>query len=388
LFVGVATVVVVVVDGAVVVVVGATVVVVVGATVVVVVGATVVVVVGATVVVVVGATVVVVVGPTVVVVVVGATVVVVDPTVVVVVVGATVVVVVATVSRITCAAGGGVMACVVLGWVMNPPVTARRGVVVPGGSKGPAWPNCAGPGLLAALNPVNKHVVVVADPVPGVPPNGTTMLPAKIRSAVESTSVIPMLALPPATPFVVKTLPVLNVGSTNVRLLPVPIVAGPAAAVVGVLIVALDPLAATLTIVEPATMPPPDGPATNEPTSVARNVPAAAVRVVDPLVHDTLAIWRPRLGRSANVCVYVKVPVAVPSVDPTFAVTLTPMVGEKIVWFAPAMMGPISVIDAVPLAPNAAPVGAMLSGEAVISSPMMNGAVWPAPKPVPMQSAS
>jgi hypothetical protein len=62
-------------------------------------------------------------------------------------------------------------------------------------------------------------------------------------------------------------------------------------------------------------------------------------------------------------------------VEPTTAVTDTPIVGEKITSFAPAMTGPISVIVAVPEAPNDAPVAAMLSGDAVILSPMMKGAV-------------
>jgi len=273
----------------VVVVVGAAVVVVVEAPVVVVVGATVVVVVvAAAVVVVVGATVVVVVGATVVVVVVGATV-------VVVVVGATVEVEVLGPTRETNAAAGGVMAGVVLGCVMAPPVAATSGVVVPGGSKGAVWPNCAGPGVLAASKPVNRHVVVPAVPAPGLPPNGTVTAPPKMVKLAEVAETMPMLALPPAVPFVVNTLPELNVASVYVKLEPVPTVTGPAAAVVGALIVALDPSAATAVIVEFGLMPPPLGPATNVgfvavPTSDARNVPAAPVNVVAPLAHETFMI--------------------------------------------------------------------------------------------------
>jgi hypothetical protein len=67
-----------------------------------------------------------------------------------------------------------------------------------------------------------------------------------------------------------------------------------------------------------------------------------------------------------------------------------PIVAEKSVWFAPAMTGPISVIDAVPVAPNEAPVGAMLSLAALMLRPKKKGAVLPAPKPVvpELQSAS
>jgi hypothetical protein len=86
--------------------------------------------------------------------------------------------------------------------------------------------------------------------------------------------------------------------------------------------------------------------------------------------------------------VYAKVPVAVPSVEPTVADTEIPIVGENSTAFAPAMTGPINVIVAVPAAPNDAPVAATPSGDATTLRPTMNGAVWPAPSPVPMQSAS
>jgi hypothetical protein len=302
--------------GAVVVVVGPTVVVVDPGAVVVVVGAIVVVVVG-WVVVVVGAIVVVVVGWVVVVVgaivvVVGAIVVVVGAIVVVVgaivvVVGAIVVVVVAELVSVTKAAAGGVIICVVPGCEINPPLASTRGVVVPAGSNGAAEPDWAGPGFLAASKPVNtqKPVLAPGAPTPGLPPNGTLMwsVPLTSMKVAESTSMIPMLALPPATPLVVNALPVSNVESVNVRFWPVPIVAGPAAAVVATLMVALEPSAATALIVAVALIPPAVGPATNAPTSPARNFPAAAVSVVDPLVHETPVIWRPGLAMAANVCV-------------------------------------------------------------------------------------
>jgi hypothetical protein len=120
---------------------------------------------------------------------------------------------------------------------------------------------------------------------------------------------MPMLALPPAVPLVVNTLPVLNVGSTKVRFRPVAICAEAPAASVGVLIVAVEPSAETATIVVFGSIVP-AGPATYTgsvavPTSDARNVPGAAVNVVEPAVHDTPRICRPGFARAVNVWVYV-----------------------------------------------------------------------------------
>jgi len=127
--------------------------------------------------------------------------------------------------------------------------------------------------------------------------------PPNVLSVTELTAVMPMLDSPPAVPLVVNTVPVLKLGSLNVILKPVPIVAFDAAAVVAVSIVAVVPSAETAVMAVPATMPPPLGPATFAPTSPGTNVPAAAVSVVAPLAHDTPVIWRPAVGTAGKVCV-------------------------------------------------------------------------------------
>src|SRR4051812_26997424 len=111
-------------------------------------------------------------------------------------------------------------------------------------------------------------------------------------------------------------------------LAPVPMLALVPEPVVAMLVVAVVPSAETAVIVVCGLIPPAEGPATNLPTSAAVNVPAAAVSVVAPVVHETPVIWRPLAGTLANVCVYVKVPVAVPSVEPTTAVMPAPIVGD------------------------------------------------------------
>jgi len=84
----------------------------------------------------------------------------------------------------------------------------------------------------------------------------------------------------------------------------------------------------------------------------------------------------------------VNEPVAVPSVEPMTADTLTPRVGEFNACWTPATTGPISVTSSVPLAPNVAPVGAAVSVVVLMFRPNTKGAVWPAASPAPAQSAS
>src|SRR4051794_31702927 len=105
--------------------------------------------------------------------------------------------------------------------------------------------------------------------------------------------------------------------------------------------------------------------------SVALKTPAAlAVSSVEPWVY-LIPISR-RAGEAAvpngtdgNWCEYTYVPVAVPSVDPIVKSVLSPIWTVLNVETTPAITGAMSGTSTVPAAPNDAPVGAMLSGDAL-----------------------
>jgi hypothetical protein len=133
------------------------------------------------------------------------------------------------------------------------------------------------------------------------------------------------------------------------------------------------------------------------PTSLAPNVTGAGlagpVIVVEPAVYMIFWILRATVpivpaATVGNACVYVNDPVAVPSVEPTVSDVDTPtVVVTNPVAAVPASTGPMIGMSTVPVAPNVAPVAAMLSGDALTFSPIRNGATTPADNEF-VQSAS
>jgi hypothetical protein len=196
-------------------------------------------------------------------------------------------------SSATNAAVGGVIFWVVPVCERNPFDAATNAVVEPAGRTGPPAPVCAGPGLLPASKPVSTQPFAAT---PAAPPN------VRVSGKGVATSncvalVTPMSAVPPAVPFVVKTLPVLSVLSINVMFPPRPTLALGVAPVVGVLIVAETPGDTAVIVVPAGIWLLPNGGETNMFTSPFWKLP---ISVVEPEVHETAVTCRPTVGSAVK----------------------------------------------------------------------------------------